>query len=186
MCKYIYSLLIDKDLYESWNVSIKFSCTLLVYLYLLSGELYIFFSKRFPFLFLFLCYITNIAKIRQFFITFFMISMLWYFTFLHGVHFMVYLTGSQSVAGHIEYWTEYSHQWVSTCNEGLSATEQITSPAWHAIHSYDLRGSHSSSGMHCWQSCHPGKLIIIILKCLQRFGSTITEKSPVCICSPTS
>ena len=46
---YIYSLLIDKDLYESQNVSIKFSCALLVYLYLSSRELFIFSVRVSPF-----------------------------------------------------------------------------------------------------------------------------------------
>jgi hypothetical protein len=51
---YNYSLLIKKDACECRNVSVKFPCTLLVYLYLLSGDLFTFSS--FPFLFLFLCY----------------------------------------------------------------------------------------------------------------------------------
>ena len=46
--------LIDKDLRETQNTSMKFLCALLVYLSLIWRPLY-FFSKSFPFLFLFLC-----------------------------------------------------------------------------------------------------------------------------------
>ena len=51
---YIYSLLIEKDLHECRNISVKFPCALLVYLCLLSGDFLIFFSKSIPFLLLFL------------------------------------------------------------------------------------------------------------------------------------
>ena len=44
--EYIYSLRIDKELYESRKVSIKFMCTLLGYLCLSSGKL--FFFRVFP------------------------------------------------------------------------------------------------------------------------------------------
>ena len=47
------SRLIEKDLYESRNISFKFPCALFVYLCLSSGDLFIFFSKMSPFLFLF-------------------------------------------------------------------------------------------------------------------------------------
>ena len=49
---YIYSLLIEKDICDCRNISVKFLC---VYVCLLSGDLFIFFSKSFLFLFLFLC-----------------------------------------------------------------------------------------------------------------------------------
>ena len=48
----IYSILIDEDLSESLNVSIKFPCTPLTYLCLSSEDLFIIFCKGFPLLFI--------------------------------------------------------------------------------------------------------------------------------------
>ena len=42
VCTYIYSLLIEKDPCECWNISVKFVCALFIYLYLSSRELFIF------------------------------------------------------------------------------------------------------------------------------------------------
>ena len=53
---HIYSLLIDKDLCESRNISIKCPCALLVYLCLSSRDPSIFFSKFHLFIPTFLCY----------------------------------------------------------------------------------------------------------------------------------
>ena len=50
---YIYSLLIEKDIYECWNISIKLSCVCAF-----RPEISSFFGKGFPFLFL-LCEICN-------------------------------------------------------------------------------------------------------------------------------
>ena len=44
-----YSLLIDRDLCENRKVSIKFPCSLLVYLCLSSGDLFIFSIRVYPF-----------------------------------------------------------------------------------------------------------------------------------------
>ena len=51
----IYSLLVERNPCECWNVSVKFPCTLLVYLCLSSADLFIFFYKSSSLLFLFLC-----------------------------------------------------------------------------------------------------------------------------------
>ena len=52
----IYSCLIDKDLCESRNISIKFPCVILVYLCFSSGDLFIFSLRVNPFLFLLVSY----------------------------------------------------------------------------------------------------------------------------------
>ena len=49
MFTYVCSLLIDEDLYESWKVSIKFPCALLVYFCLSLGDLLIFLLEVTPF-----------------------------------------------------------------------------------------------------------------------------------------
>ena len=54
MFTYIYCLLIEKDFCEWQNMLLKFPCALLVYLCHLSGDLH-FFSKSFPYLFIFYC-----------------------------------------------------------------------------------------------------------------------------------
>ena len=48
---YVYSLLIEKDLHEFWNMSVRFPRSLLFYLCLL--------GKSFPFLFQFLYFCKN-------------------------------------------------------------------------------------------------------------------------------
>ena len=57
---YIYSLLVEKDLCEFWNISVKFLCALLVYLCLSLGDLSIL-LVRFPFLYSHFCAIGNLA-----------------------------------------------------------------------------------------------------------------------------
>ena len=45
---YIYSFLIEKDLHKCWNISVKFPCALLVYLYLSLEDLFVFSVRIFP------------------------------------------------------------------------------------------------------------------------------------------
>ena len=73
---YIYSLHIEKDICDCRNVSIKLPC---FYVWPLSGDLFIFFGKRFLFLFLF-----------------FVLSVLRYFHF-HMVSFIPYLANFLNV-----------------------------------------------------------------------------------------
>jgi hypothetical protein len=47
VCSHIYSLLLEEDLCECQNISAKFPCVLLVYLYLSSGD-FLVFSVSFP------------------------------------------------------------------------------------------------------------------------------------------
>ena len=56
VCSNINSLLIDEDLCEIRNVSIKLPCALLVHLCLSSGDLFVF-SVRFSYFYSYFCYL---------------------------------------------------------------------------------------------------------------------------------